>query len=171
MPSSARGFAGLGVGLGLVAVAVFTSKHAMHALRTVVGAGMTPDSLGFLALVTSLALTIFLLASAAAVLVYAVIVRPARLETETRYWVTNRRVLIQRGQEELHLERTRIVDVIDSPASGGLKDLFLVLDGPRARAFASSGAFGEADAEGLQPVFHRIADADAVRGILLEVGG
>jgi hypothetical protein len=66
------------------------------------------------------------------------------------------------------LERTHIVDVIESPVPGGLQDLFFVLDGPRARAFASSGAFGERDIEGLQPVFHRIdpADAERVRGIL-----
>jgi hypothetical protein len=171
IPTTLRAYTGLAVGLGLVAAAVVTSKNAVHAIRTVVRAGMTPESVGFLALVTSLALTILLLASGAAAIVYAVVVRPARLETRTRYWVTNRRVLIQRGDEELHLERMRIVDVIDSPAPGGLKDLFLVLDGPRARAFASSGAFGERDAEGLQPVFHRIADADAVRGILLEAGG
>jgi len=170
IPDTARAYGGVLLGVALFACAVFTSKHAIHAIRTVVGAGMSEGSLGFLALVTSLALTISLLVAAGAFVMYGVIVRPARLWAETRYWITNRRVLIQRGDEELHLERSRIVDVIDSPTHGGLKDLFLVLDGPRARAFASHGAFGERDVEGLQPVLFRIADAEAVRGILLEVG-
>lgn len=167
LPSSTRAFAGLALGIALLVVSAVTAQNSVHAVRTVVRGGMHPDSIGFFALATSLALTILLLVSAALVIFYVVIVRPGRLETETRYWVTDRRVLIQRGEEELHLERTRIVDVIDSPAAGGLRDIFLVLDGPRARAFASSGAFGERDMDGLQPVFFRIADVDAVRGILL----
>ncbi|MRG94326.1 hypothetical protein [Polyangium spumosum] len=167
LPSSGRAALGLLLGLGLFASAIFSSRHAVHAARTVVRGGLSPESLSFFALVTSLALTILLLVSAGAFVVYASIVRPARLETRTRYWVTNRRVLIQRGDEELHLERTRIVDVIDSPAAGGYNDLFLVLDGPRARAFASSGAFGERETEGLQPVLRRITDPEAVRRIIL----
>jgi hypothetical protein len=104
-------------------------------------------------------------------LLYAVVVRPARLAAQTRYLITDRRVLIQRGNEELHLDRSRIVDVIDAPAEGGVHDVFLVLDGPRARAVAASGAFGEAGAHGLQPVLQRVADADAVQRILQESRG
>jgi hypothetical protein len=66
-----------------------------------------------------------------------------RLAKQTRYLVTNKRVLIQRGREELHLGRDKIVDVIDAPAGDGVSHVFLVLDGPRARALAASGAFGE----------------------------
>jgi hypothetical protein len=80
-------------------------------------------------------------------------------------------VLIQRGNEELCLDRERIVDVIDSPAQQrGLHDIFLVLDGPRARAVAASGAFGERDIDGLVPVFHSVPDADEVSEIL-RLGG
>ncbi|UQA61712.1 hypothetical protein [Polyangium aurulentum] len=167
LPTSWRAFASLGLGIWLVVAAIMTSVHSVHAVRTVVSAGILPESVTFVALVTSLALTSLLLASAAGIIVYASVVRPARLEKETRYWITDRRVLIQRGDEELHLDRSRIVDVIDSPAEKGLKHLFLVLDGPMARAFASSGAFGERNVQGLQPVLHRIADADAVRRIIL----
>lgn len=74
--------------------------------------------------------------------------------------------MIQRGHEELHLDRSRIVDIIDAPAQGGLRDIFLVLDGPKARALAASGAFGEAQGKGLQPVLHRVADVDSIRQIL-----
>jgi hypothetical protein len=108
-----------------------------------------------------------LLACVAVGLGYVALVRPARLAHKTRYLITDRRVLIQRGFEELCLDRGRIVDVIDSPGQGGLHDIFLVLDGPRARALAASGAFGERDIEnGLVPVFHSVADAEEVSQIL-----
>jgi len=171
LPSSGRAALGLLLGAALFVATVVSSMHAVHAIRTVVLGGMDPESLSFFALVTSLALTLLLLASGGLVVVYASVVRPARLEARTRYWVTNRRVLIQRGNQELHLERNRIVDIIESPAGGGLRDIFLVLDGPRARAFASSGAFGERDAEGLQPVLRSVADVDAVRRVISRVGG
>jgi len=97
---------------------------------------------------------------------YVALVRPARLVQKTRYLITDRRVLIQRGHEELCLDRGRIVDVIDSPGQHGLHDIFLVLDGPRARALAASGAFGERDVDGLVPVFHAVADAQEISQIL-----
>jgi hypothetical protein len=110
---------------------------------------------------------------------YVACVRPSRLARATRYLVTNRRVLIRRGREELSLDRTRIADVISSPtrrplregsvpSSGGapLVDLFLVLDGPHARAFASSGAFREEDGDALIPVLSAIEDAETVDAIL-----
>jgi hypothetical protein len=125
-----------------------------------------PESVAFVALVAAFSLTIVLLLVGGAALLYASVVRPARLEARTRYLITDRRVLIQRGDEELHLDRSRIVDVIDAPVAGGVRDVFLVLDGPRARAVAASGAFGEAAGVGLQPVLRRVADAESVRRIL-----
>jgi hypothetical protein len=142
------------------------AMHAIHVLRTLVRAGLDPESVSFVALVIMLSLPIVLLMTSAVAFVYASVVRPARLEAKTRYLITDRRVLIQRGNVELHLDRSRIVDVIDTPADGGLRDIFLVLDGPRARAVAASGAFGEAPGKGLQPVLHRVADAESVRQIL-----
>ena len=103
---------------------------------------------------------------------YIALVRPGRLAQQTRYLITDQRVLIQRGHDELCLDRTNIVDVIDSPGQSGLHDIFLVLDGPRARAVAASGAFGERDIEdGLVPVFHAVVDADEVSQILRVVPG
>jgi len=166
IPTGVRGLGSVAIAVLMGAVAVETSSHAVHSLRAVLSAGLDPESLSFLALVASLSLVIVLLVSAAVGLLYAAIVRPARLAARTRYLITNRRVLIQRGDEELHLDRARIVDVIDSPRAGGLHDIFLVLDGPRARALAASGAFGEAHGQGLLPVLHRITDAEAVQVIL-----
>jgi hypothetical protein len=97
---------------------------------------------------------------------YAALLRPSRLARETRYFVTNARVLIRRGSEELSLDRARIAYVIDAPAKK-LHDVFLVLDGPQARAMAPSGAFGEGnDDDALRPVFASIDDAETVGQIL-----
>lgn len=163
-----RAVASAGIGLVLSAVAVLTSLHSVRGLRKVIGAGLAPESVSFVALVASVSLTVVLLAAGAVAIVYASVVRPARLEAQTRYLITDRRVLIQRGNEELHLDRSRIVDVIDAPieGEGGISDVFLVLDGPRARAFASSGAFGEVQERGLLPVLSKVADAESVADIL-----
>jgi hypothetical protein len=101
------------------------------------------------------------------------VVLPARKLGSTQYLITNRRVLIQRGREELHLDRERIVDVIPTRTSrGGLTDVFLVLDGPRARALAMGGAFGESNVGvELTPILESVVDAESVSRILLSRGG
>jgi hypothetical protein len=152
----------------LVAVAfVRQLRTAVPAARHVIAAGLPAGSPAFIALVMAVALTAVLLACVAVGLGYVALVRPARLVQKTRYLITDRRVLIQRGNEELSLDRQRIVDVIDSPSQRGLHDIFLVLDGPRARALAASGAFGERDIEnGLVPVFHSVANPEEISHIL-----
>lgn len=165
VPTNARGVISLLLGLSLVVAAVASASSAIAGVKGVLGAGLSPGSVAFIALVSSLTLSVALLGATAVGVVYGSIVRPARLAHLTRYLITDRRVLIQRGTEELHLDRARIVDVIDGPRRGGKNDLFLVLDGPRARAFAPSGAFGE-EATGLQPVLKLVEDAEAVHRIL-----
>ncbi len=129
---------------------------AMHALAPALA----------VVLVGGVALGMLLLLAAAAGVGYAALVRPARLVRATRYFVTNARVLIRRGNEELALDRSRIAYVIDAP-SRKLHDVFLVLDGPQARALAPSGAFGGEDRDdSLRPVFAAIDDADTVGRIL-----
>jgi hypothetical protein len=117
-------------------------------------------------LVGAAALGMLLLLAVAVGTAYFAIVRPARLARATRYFVTNARVLIRRDNEELSLDRARIAYVIDAPWKK-LHDVFLVLDGPQARAMAPSGAFGTEDKDdALRPVFAAIADADTVGEIL-----
>jgi hypothetical protein len=118
-------------------------------------------------LVGAVALGMLLLLAISAGAGYHSLVRPARLNRRTRYFVTNARVLIRRGNEELALDRSRIAYVIDAP-SRKLHDVFLVLDGPQARALAPSGAFGgdRATDDLLRPVFAAIDDADTVGRIL-----
>ena len=165
-PHGARAILSLLLGLFLVTSAFVMLAHSIAAIRSVLKAGLEPASPSFVAFATSIALSFFMLSATAFGVLYATVVRPVRLERLTRYLITDRRVLIQRGQEELHLDRERIVDVIDAPTNGGLRDLFLVLDGRTARAFAASGAFGEEHGGGLQPVLKLVEDPEAVQAIL-----
>ena len=64
----------------------------------------------------------------------------ARAAADTEYILTETRVLIRRGSTELSVDRARIVDVAEQPSGGGLSDLYLILDGPRANALDVSGA-------------------------------
>ena len=117
-------------------------------------------------LAASVALGSCLALGAAFFAVYGAWILPARLARATRYFVTNRRVLIRRGHEELSLDRRCIAYVITAPARRH-DDLFLVLDGPRARALAASGAFGEGQAnDDLLPVFNQIEDAETAFSVL-----
>jgi hypothetical protein len=127
---------------------------------------LSPVTSGFL--VGAVGLVVLLLASVACFIGYAALIRPVLLARKTRYYVTDRRVLIRRGLEELHLDRERIAYVITAPwsAGGTRRDLFLVLDGPQARAFSPSGAFGGGGDDSLVPVFTAIEDADTASELL-----
>jgi hypothetical protein len=122
----------------------------------------------FAALVAAEGISLLLVLGTAVYLAIEGLVQPLRQLDRTRYLITDRRVLIQRGREELHLDRERIVDVIPTPGANGMTDVFLVLDGPRARALAISGAFGEQDVgPQLRPVLQSVEDAESVSRILL----
>ena len=124
---------------------------------------LSPPLLTLLAVACGLG-TLLLLAVAAGIADRAWL-RPLRMNKRTRYFITNKRVLIVRGDEELHLDRRRIAYVI--PTSRGLlHDVFLVLDGPQARALAVMGAFGEGHDAHLLPIFSAIEDADVVHELL-----
>ncbi|MFO0666326.1 MAG: hypothetical protein U0174_20390 [Polyangiaceae bacterium] len=134
----------------------------------------------YVTMVVAVCLSLAALAASAVVLVYRALVRPLLLRRRTRYFVTTSRVLILRGAEELSLDRGRIAYVIAAPSAGsnpstpgdlappqtGLQDLFLVLDGPRARGLAVSGAFQRTDGEELVPVFSAIEDAETAHALL-----
>jgi hypothetical protein len=119
-------------------------------------------------LIGGVALVVLLLAGVACFVGYSALLRPWRLARATRYFVTDRRVLIRRGTEELHLDRQRIAYVITAPWREGSarRDVYLVLDGPQARAFSPSGAFGGRDEERLIPMFTAVDDADTATEVL-----
>jgi len=159
--------------LSVVAIMLFVgvARMVLNALPalTKVHQALPGLSFPFLALSAGVGLAILLVFGIASYIVWDTLLRPAFLTKETRYLITNKRVLIQRGVEELHLDRKQIVDVIDAPAGGGLHDVFMVIDGPRARALAASGAFGEIErSPHLRPVFEAVEDAEGASRILLE---
>jgi hypothetical protein len=161
---------------GLLAIAAFLliggvriAAGGFPALMRVHEGGLAFGSPTFALLALGMGSTVLLLFGIAGYFVYDAVIRSGYLVRHTRYLVTNKRVLIQRRSEELHLDRRKILDVIDSPKPDGLHDVFLVLDGPRARAAAASGAFGEISrGPHLRPVFEAVEDAEGVSRILRE---
>jgi len=164
-----RGRRELGV-LGLSGILFYTFvamlTRAVPILKVLVGVGLRDTALT--ALVLGESMSGLLVLGFAVYFAFDGLVAPLRHLDRTRYLITDRRVLIQRGREELHLDRERIVDVIPTRGASGLTDVFLVLDGPRARALAMGGAFGEGDlGPQLKPVLESVEDAESVSRILL----
>lgn len=151
----------------LLAAAVRVIGNGARTLRGLHVEGLAVYSWEMFTLALALLVTVGLLFAIAGYLAYDAVIRSARLLRQTQYLITNKRVLIEHAQEELHLDRRKIVDVIDAPIGAGLSDVFLVLDGPRARALALSGAFGELSrSTNLRPVFFAVADSDGASKIL-----
>ncbi len=156
------------VGFVLLAVAaVRLFERIAPPVTRVVRAHVLPTSTSVV-LVGGVALVVLFLAGVACFVGYSALLRPWRLARSTRYFVTDRRVLIRRGTEELHLDRERIAYVITAPVREGSarRDVYLVLDGPQARAFSPSGAFGGADENRLVPMFTAVDDADTATAVL-----
>lgn len=163
-----RAFTGV-IALLMSAAAVNMLVRAIPTLRRVFRLHALPAASATM-LVCGVGLAVALVLTAAVAVGWWASVRPARLARKTRYFVTAQRVLIQRGNEELHLDRSRIAYVIAAP-SRRLHDLFLVLDGPQARALAPSGAFAAfGNDETLVPMFASIEDAETVGAILRGAG-
>jgi hypothetical protein len=158
----------------LLAVAAFLfigvgrmSVRIVPVLERLASSVLPVRSFSFFALSLGVSLAMLLMTTVAGYLAYDAVIRQGLLARDTRYLVTNKRVLIQRRSEELHLDRAKIFDVIDAPAGDGLRDVFIVLDGPKARAVAASGAFGEMGrGQHLRPVFESVEDAESVSRIL-----
>jgi hypothetical protein len=167
LPETRQGWVKAFLFVVLVAVLARMISGFWPVLGRLSDAGLSVGSLSFVALCAALLTSAVVVSATAVFAFWDGFLRP-RLEVEqTRYLVTNRRVLIQRGHEELYLDRSRIAHIIDTPAGDGLFDVFLVLDGPQARALAASGAFGENErGQSLYPVLLRVADAEGVRKVL-----
>jgi hypothetical protein len=170
-PWSVRRVATAGLGALLACAPVWMLVHAVGSLRRVFRVhALSATTMG--TLIAGVALGAALVSAVALYVAYAAWVRPVRQAHATRYWITDRRVLIRRGSEELTLDRARIAYVIDAPSptrfAGRLHDVFLVLDGPQARALATSGAFGgfARDDEALTPVLLAIDDVETVGALL-----
>jgi hypothetical protein len=158
------------IGFFLAVAAARMLVRAIPTLRRLLGLHALP-AVSAAVLVAGVVLAALLVCATAVWVVYAAWGRPRRLVRQTRYYVTTKRVLIRRGNEELSLDRSRIAYVIAAP-SRRLHDVFLVLDGPQARALAPSGAFGGDDRGELLPVFASIENTEAETvGALLRPSG
>jgi hypothetical protein len=167
-PWTARRAATASVAVMVLMAALRVVLGSTPALRRVVSTHALPIVSSVL-LVGAVGLTVVLMVAIAAWVAYVACLRPGRLARQTRYLITDTRVLIRCGQEELHLDRARITYVIAAPVKR-LHDVFLVLDGPQARALAASGAFGEYTGDRLRPVLAAIEDADTASSILRSAG-
>lgn len=166
VPESTKGIATATLA-GFVTLAMIRGVVGfVPASRLVLSTGIAPSSIGFLALVASVALTTTLLGGIAGALVWSSVLAPAFRRRDTRYFVTDRRIVIEQGDEELQMDRARVVDVIEAASRQSGRDLYLVLDGRGARAMGMSGAFDEAPGDVLRPVFRGIDDPESVRRIL-----
>ena len=165
LPRTRRQWSLLLIAAMMTAVAGRMVVTALNSASNMVDAGLTYPTIATLVIAQALALLLVIAVGASCF--HTATTQPGRAQRFTRYLVTNRRVLIQRGREELHLDRNHIIDTIDMQRSDGNTTLFLVLDGPQARAVAASGAFGE-PAEGpfLRPVLAGLSDATQVSAIL-----
>lgn len=163
----ARRLLGLAVALGVALAGVrMVAQVGPIAARLIRLHALTTVSLA--SFVAGFALAVSVVAGVAVSVGYAAVVRPLRLTKATRYFVTDRRVLIRRGDEELHLDRDRITAVIATPPTeeGSSRDVYLVLDGPRSRGLASHGAFDPRGVEALVPVFTALSDAETACALL-----
>jgi len=160
--------------LGLLALSLLALGTAARSLITSVPivfklteAGVSAGSLAFVTLVAAFVLTAVLLLGVASTLFYLAVLRKPLLDRRTRYLVTNRRILLQRGDDEIHLDRDRVVDLVETPGRGGRSDVYLVMDGPSSRGVAASGAFGPGErARGFVPMLRAVKDLEGLRSAL-----
>ncbi len=172
LPHGQREWGLLGIGGCLFLGASRMVEDGIPALQRVAHGGLPVLSFPFAALTFGLSLAVLLVFAVGCYVVYDAVIRQGYAAKHTRYLITDKRVLIQRGSEELHVDRGMIVDVIDAPIGDGLHDVFFVLDGPRARALAASGAFGELGrGPHLRPVFEAVDDAEGATRVLTENSG
>jgi hypothetical protein len=170
LPRGQREWALLGLGAFLFVGVVRMLENGIPALERVADGGLPVRSVSFAALAAGLSLGIGLVFCVGCYLVYDAVIRQGYAAKRTRYLITDKRVLIQRGTEELHVDRQQIVDVIEAPVGDGLRDVFFVIDGPRARALAASGAFGELGrGPHLRPVFEAVDDAEGASRVLRDL--
>lgn len=167
LPQGHRRWFTVGLAMTLLTAASMMSLRMMAVLHQLAEAGLTRNPFAFVALLAGASTTLALLVAVSVYFLHSAVVLPAHHLRTTSYVVTDSRVLIQRGREELHLDRSCIVDLLPVPALKGAHDVFLVLDGPRARALAMSGAFGEVErGPQLRPVLESVDDVDGVRRAL-----
>jgi hypothetical protein len=131
--------------------------------------GLQVRSWTWLLLFLATALSFSVIATVGAWLVWRGLFRARAMGRDTEYVVTNLRVLIRRGRTELSIDRKGIVDVAVVPVADGSRHLFLILDGPEARAVSDSGALMPITParDLVPPILYELRDSDRVCELLL----
>ena len=167
LPLSGRRLLTSGIAAACFAAGGHTISTSVPIAIRLLHAGVPAWSLTFLTLMGAFLLTIVLLLGVGGALGWRGVVRKPVMDRVTRYLVTNRRILLQRGHCEIHLDRSNVVDLAEQPGLYGGTDVYLVMDGPQARGYAASGAFGPGEAaKGFLPVLRGIKDPEGLRAAL-----
>lgn len=121
------------------ALYIWTNVGFMAALE---GEGLAIGSPGWLFLFSAVVIAWVSILTVGLSLIHRGVIRARRLGRASIYALTNERLIIRRGRSELSIERNRIVDVVIKRTALGLFHVFLMLDGPGAKAVNLSGAIG-----------------------------
>lgn len=167
LPRSTEEWSLATVNLVLIGVASVMVQKTVSLEQRMLHAGYSWLSVSFWGLSIGMGVAVIVMLGTTYFLAKNTLGKRARSLRATRYLISNKRVLIQRGREELHLDRNRVIDVIDAPAGQGTRTLFLVVDGPKVRSLSVSRAYEEAEqGSDLLPVFECVGDSDGARLVL-----
>lgn len=155
-------------GIAVLFVGLPTGLRSAVVLAELEKLGLPLNSGTWMLLFAAMALTATLILAVGLGLSWHGIWRARAMGRDTEYVLTDRRLLIRRGRTELSLDRGCIVDVAETPGWRGLTNLYLVLDGPEARALADSGALSVVapSRDGVPPVLYELRDAAGLRSLL-----
>jgi hypothetical protein len=158
------------LGLAVLLIGLPTGLRSAVILGELEEHGLRMSSLTWVLLFTAMALTATLILSVGLILAWHGILRARAMGHDTEYVLTDRRILIRRGRTELSIDRARIVDVAETPGWRGLTTLYLVLDGPEAKALADSGALRTIapSRDSVPPVLYELRDPSGLRSLLIE---
>jgi len=157
------------VGVGMLGVALRYGFRGLGILADLDRRGLFTRSWEWVLLFFAVVMTFLLLLAIGAGLIWYGYWRARAMGRGTEYLLTDRRLVVVRGRDELHVDRSRIVDVVRRNAPGKLEHLFLVLDTPGSRALADSGAMRSflPARDALLPVLYEVQDAREVQEMLL----
>lgn len=156
------------LGLFVLFVGLPTGLRSAGILADLEERGLQMTSWTWVLLFASIALTAVLILAVGLGLAWHGILRARAMGHDTEYVLTSSRLLIRRGMTELSLDRGRIVDVAETTGWRGLTTLYLVLDGPDARALADSGALKviAPSRDSVPPVLYELRDPGDLRSLL-----
>ena len=150
---------GLGIRYGYDAIAILAGLEEV---------GLPVGSVVWTCLFLATLLTFGLILGVGGFLVWWGVVNARAEGRSTEYLVTDRRLLIRRGRSELSLDRSRIFDLAETHSWLGLRTVFLILDGPGAKALRVSGARSALPPprDPVHPVLYELSDTSELRALL-----